>query len=346
MKTQYKSEYVEVGKYALPVNGLPDVKQYDKLFSHFEAQILAAKPDVVHGNTIQAYHAMAIAARHGIATVWNIRESEEPASHGSDFHEGASLLLKEAIKTVQQYVFVSNSTRGIWEQAFPGIKAAVIQNGIDYNRLTLPYRVGQRPLARAAYGIRQDEIMLLSVGTWTERKGQIDFVDALKKIDCRLWPRIRVVLIGATDTPYGAIIRNSIESAPAALRDRIMVDHETSGLAQRARVLQAYAAADVFVFTSRIESYPRVVSEAMFYGLPIIATPCFGVVEQLEAGVSASFYQPGAIDHLASLLQQLITNAETRLRLSAAAKSAALNKVIQYPEMLERYYEIHSNLVA
>src|SRR5205085_3625722 len=118
-------------------------------------------------------------------------------------------------------------------------------------------------------------------------------------------------------------VRAEIAKCPAALRERIVVVAETTGLADRGRVLLGYAAADVFVFTSRIESYPRVINEAMFSGLPIVTTPCFGVLEQVEPDQSARFYDMGASEKLKTILQELICDPGMREALGSAARHRA-----------------------
>ena len=47
-----------------------------------------------------------------------------------------------------------------------------------------------------------------------------------------------------------------------------------------------WPAADVFCCTSRVESYPLVILEAMAAGLPIITTPVFGISEQVRPSAS------------------------------------------------------------
>ena len=87
-------------------------------------------------------------------------------------------------------------------------------------------------------------------------------------------------------------------------REKIRIIPETP------HVWPDHAAADLFVFTSRIESYPRVILEAMAFGLPIIATPVNGVVEQVRAGVNAEFYEPGDAASLARLIADFVSNPE------------------------------------
>jgi len=346
MQERYRAEGVPVHTYALPVAGLADELAYTQLLVRFESQIADLNPDIVHGNTIQSYHALAIASRCHMPTVWNIRESEDPGSHGANFHPNAGRLLGEAIAGSHQFAFVSEVTKELWRKAHPQISATTINNGIDYNRLNLDFRNGHRKACRAAYQIKDDDIVLLSVGTWTERKGQRDAVQALAKIDRRLWPTVRLVLVGANESPYGKQVLDDIQGLPKALRNRISVYGETAGLAERVRVLQAYAAADIFVFTSLIESYPRVINEAMFYALPIVATPCFGVIEQLEENISCKFYDFGNTSQLAAILQQMIVDRDLRRTLGLAARYGAFHKVMQYEEMLDGYNSIYNNLVT
>ena len=342
MKGRYASEGVAVHHFRLPVAGLADEAHYRSLLAGFTALVEGLQPDIVHGNTVQSYHAIAVAARLGIPAVWNIRESESPESHGSDYHPGAKALLHEALSGKAHFAFVSAATRDLWHGAFEGLSSDVVNNGIAYDRLALPFPQSDRAFARAALGLKDGELLLLSVGTWTPRKGQHDIARALAGIDRRLWPHIRCRMIGATDTDYARGIAAEIEAVPAALRSRIDVVHETDGLADRTSVLLAYAAADLFLFTSRIESYPRVINEAMFFGLPIIATPCFGVVEQLERDVSALFYEPGDVHGLGRLIEKLAMDKGLRGRLAAAARAAAFTRVMQYDEMLKRYSALYS----
>ena len=50
----------------------------------------------------------------------------------------------------------------------------------------------------------------------------------------------------------------------------------------------------------------------MAFGLPIIATPVNGVVEQVRAGVNAEFYEPGDAASLARLIADFVSNPEKR----------------------------------
>ncbi|TOL43700.1 hypothetical protein CGH96_25290, partial [Vibrio parahaemolyticus] len=81
-----------------------------------------------------------------------------------------------------------------------------------------------------------------------------------------------------------------------------------------------FSAADIFVCTSLIESFPKVIQEAMFSGLAIVTTPVFGIAEQLKHDVSAKFFKPKDYVELSQNLLLLTENAIERERLASNAR--------------------------
>ncbi len=344
MKQRYREAGIPVHKYMLPVAGMADEKNYLRLFDKFMAQIKDLAPDIVHGNTVQSYHAMAACGRLGIPAVWNIRESEIPTSHFSSLENGAQILLNEAIESAAQFVFVSRTTERLWLEYYPKIKSKTISNGIKYSNFQVNGKEVGRTLSRAMLGVSPDEIMIFNVGTWTERKGQKDIVEAVAQTHRQIWPRIRVVLIGANESAYGAEIRHDIDKLPLALRSRFSVFPESSAIADRVIVLSAYHAADIFAFTSRIESYPRVINEVLYFGIPLITTPCFGVIEQIKPGKTGLTYEAGETQTLARHIEALVADPLLRARMGHDARTSSTTDVIQYDEMIAAYKLIYEEL--
>src|SRR5262249_24321218 len=116
-------------------------------------------------------------------------------------------------------------------------------------------------------------------------------------------------------------------------RSRIDIVPESSDVAL------FYAAADVFVCTSKMESFPRVILEALAARLPIITTPVFGISEQVEDEVSALFYEPGDAAGLAGKISRLIADAELRNKLIANT-TVALDGLIDFESMVDSYAEV------
>lgn len=99
------------------------------------------------------------------------------------------------------------------------------------------------------------------------------------------------------------------------------VPDERSGavqyLGQVAEVAARLATASVFVLSSRSDSFPLVVLEAMALGRPIVASRLPGTVEQL--GEAALFVEPGDADALAASVERLLNDPELAARLGRAA---------------------------
>src|SRR6185369_9352566 len=101
-------------------------------------------------------------------------------------------------------------------------------------------------------------------------------------------------------------------------------------------IFKYYKAADIFVCTSRIESFPRIILEAMAFDLPIITTPVFGIQEQVQEGVNALFYNPGEHKALAKALERLIEGGSMRRHFSKNAPFV-LRQLGSFDEMTTAY---------
>ncbi|WP_417525545.1 glycosyltransferase family 4 protein [Marinovum sp.] len=88
-----------------------------------------------------------------------------------------------------------------------------------------------------------------------------------------------------------------------------------------------YAAADVFVLSSRFEGFPNVLVEAMGAGRACVAFTCdTGPEEIIQDGVDGVLVRDMTVEALADALDRVMGDAPLRTRLAAAA-----------PEVMQRY---------
>jgi len=179
-------------------------------------------------------------------------------------------------------------------------------------------------------GIKGLEQVVLLLGTVCPRKGQQDLPNALALVQQEHYPRLRCFIVGDRPSDYSRELSVLAARLPDGIRDRLKVVPECKDTALY------YKAADIFLCTSCIESYPRVILEAMAYGLPIITTPVYGIKEQVRDNVNGLFYSSGDVKTLADHITLLTCDHELRSRL-ALNSHHVLNALTSYEEMTRQY---------
>lgn len=292
--------------------------------------------NVVVANTVLSWWAVDAAELAGISSIWCIHESEEPFSH-FDVH-GAYIksVAQHCLDKTYQTVFVANSTRKLFELHTGRNNFSVIHNG--FNEL----RMNEKRLNMSSHNIldaKGDEVVFLMVATVCDRKNQIEAIRAFSEIEACNLSKARLIIVGDRPSPYSQQLHELINSLPRSVQEQICVVGETD------RVAEYYNIADVLVLCSKLESYPVVIQEAMYWELAIITTPSFGVKEQVVDQVSALFYELGNHLDLANKIERLIDSPEERAFLAKNA-NVSLAKLRDYESMVNEYYELISEAVV
>jgi glycosyltransferase involved in cell wall biosynthesis len=134
------------------------------------------------------------------------------------------------------------------------------------------------------------------------------------------------------------------------LREAVDAEVERLGLGAHVRcfefdgrVTPYMRAFDVFVLSSRWESLPLGLLEAMRCGLPVVATSVGGVPDAVEEGVTGRLVAPGDPGQLGDRLGELLADAEVRARFAAAAAVRAATRFDverMVDEVAELYREV------
>lgn len=289
--------------------------------------------DVVYANTLLAFVPVLAAHQTGIPSIWNVRESE-PWETSFGFL-GAPIAQEALVAMTLPYrvVFVAEATRRIWSRFDVRGNFTVIRNGLDLRGLRAADGAGAREKRRRELGYRSDDVVFLCVGTVCERKGQRDLVRAFAALPRDLAMSSRLCFVGDVEPRYMRLLRRDIAGLSADRRGQIAFHQATPDI-------QAfYAAADAFVLCSRLESYPRVILEAMAHGLPVLAAPVFGVREQLGDGEDALFFEPGDVAALADHMRLMARNPRERARM-ASASNTRFATLTGFEDMVAAYRDV------
>jgi len=310
---------------------------WDETLDMLVKYIIRFQPDIIFGNTVLAFWAMAVAQHMGVPSVWAIHESEEPFVHLQCLDSQIRDQLPNILQSASRVIFVAAATAEVFLSVGDGRNFTVIHNGLFPESPVFEAEQLSKEKCRDNLGIPPCDVSLLMVASVFERKGQLDLCRAMSHLPADVYTKVRCDFVGdRPGTEYSRELHRYVDALPANIRTRIRIFQETKEVAAH------YRAADVFVLCSRMESYPFVILEAMMMGLPIITTPVFGIREQLD-DTCALFYEPGDIDKLATHLMCVVRNRDLRFYLGSAAKSR-YEMLPSFNQMVTEYIKVFNSV--
>lgn len=335
-----REDYLDAGISVRVIeSGLAEMTSIAKLVERVEllvGLIRERSASVVIANTLLAFPAVLAAAKAGVPCLWIPRESEPWRDYFSFLPNSVAEHALTAMTLANDVVFVASATREVWRDFESCSRFHVIHNALLPARYAGRGDSSLRANSRSAMGLDPHDVMLLSVGTLCERKNQGELlraVAALPAFDGGI--RIRVLLLGDVGDAYGAKLYQYGKRFERHGASGVEVCFEPATTDVRSYL----AAADVFVLCSKLESHPRVILEAMAFGLPVVATRVFGVQEQVVEGQGAWLYEPGQCEQLSGLLAPLV--AKRTLREQAGRASAGRFASLEsFDSMVRRYGQL------
>ncbi|TSE18225.1 GalNAc-alpha-(1-_4)-GalNAc-alpha-(1-_3)-diNAcBac-PP-undecaprenol alpha-1,4-N-acetyl-D-galactosaminyltransferase [Tepidimonas alkaliphilus] len=182
-------------------------------------------------------------------------------------------------------------------------RVPVIPNAVPYPLPThAPYL---EPPARS----REGERLLLAVGRLVDEKRFDLLIAAFQELAAR-FPRWRLIILG--EGPLRGVLMQQI--AAAGLTERVALPGRAGNVGEW------YAAADLYVMSSRFEGFPNTLAEAMAHGLPAVSFDCdTGPRDIIRHEVDGLLVPPGDVDALARALARLMADDALRQRYAARA---------------------------
>jgi glycosyltransferase involved in cell wall biosynthesis len=302
------------------------LRGYDAALAAYASAIDALAPDLAIANTLATFHAIDCARQLGVPSLWIVRESAAPADFLGYLPRPVLARALACTRYPAQTVVLSRSTLRF--AASDAVPATVVATALRPAGVEALRERWTRAAARQALGIAQDEVLALTVGTLCDIKGQRAQLDCLERVP----ENVRLVWVGAPGEPGGRALSRALARAPASVRRRILLAGTTPDIARY------YAAADVYVSSSTQDTYPRVLLEALAFGLPIVATPVDGCPELL-ADAPLAWVEPSDPAALARALTAAARDPDARP--AAAARAAARYATLPgYDAMIDVYLRL------
>lgn len=196
--------------------------------------------------------------------------------------------------------------------------------GVDFSRFDkVPPDTRQR--LRKELSIPEDAVVLIYAAEFSVRKSQNVVIRAIAQLP----EHIMLVLAGE-----GALREEYRELAQKlGLEDRVLFPGQVRDIPAW------YAMADAAVSASRSEGLPFNVMEAMYAGLPVVASEVKGHSDLIEDGVTGLLYPYGDVEACAEQVMRLVGSEQLRRELGRNARENVeqygLERVL--PVVWERY---------
>ena len=196
--------------------------------------------------------------------------------------------------------------------------------GVDFSRFDkVPPDTRQR--LRKELSIPEDAVVLIYAAEFSVRKSQNVVIRAIAQLP----EHIMLVLAGE-----GALREECRELAQKlGLEDRVLFPGQVRDIPAW------YAMADAAVSASRSEGLPFNIMEAMYAGLPVVASEVKGHSDLIEDGVTGLLYPYGDVEACAEQVMRLVGSEQLRRELGRNARENVeqygLERVL--PVVWERY---------
>lgn len=223
-------------------------------------------------------------------------------------------------RRVRWIVVASQGLRRELEETYPFVrgKIKVISNPVDLDRMVPPHDF-HRESFRRERGAGPDDLILVFVALGHfERKGLALVLEAMRLLGDS---RLKLWVVGG---------QPDLVQAWRTRVERMGLEDQVLFFGMQRDVRPFLWAADVFVFPSIYEVFPLVSLEAAAAGLPLIATPLYGVEEFMRDGETGFVVERSVKGVLQGVRRILALTPEKRVEMGALARKAVAQYSVEH----------------
>lgn len=217
-----------------------------------------------------------------------------------------------------------------WHMA-PARKLVTIYSGIEFSTLAAKRAPAE---TKREVGIEDAWPVVGSVGRLMPQKAYEYLLESLAMLRSK-YPRIRLLLVGDGEC------RDFLEARAKELN----VSSEVLFLGERDDVADLLRVFDVYAMSSIFEGVGRALSEAMYCGLPIVATPVNGVKEMVLHEETGLVVPPRDARSLAEAIDRVVSDPELGKRLGTNARRKAA-ELLDGERMIRGIEDLYGALTA
>jgi glycosyltransferase involved in cell wall biosynthesis len=184
------------------------------------------------------------------------------------------------------------------------------------NALSVPF---DRRQARTRLGIDPDDLLVLAVGNFVDRKGRWVFLDAARRV-IQADDKVSFAWL----TPLLPSDEDRKRIADYGLGSKFRLVHSEEVGKERIDILTFFRIADVFTLPSFVEGLPIALLEAMALELPSVSTNVYAIPEAIKNNETGILIEAGDPVTLAESILRLKRDPDLRQRLARQGRAHVL----------------------
>jgi len=234
------------------------------------------------------------------------------------------LIIREAVnpkyssitqRSLLSRIFVNNLKKLLYPKAdniiaiSEGVKQSLVKNfNLDSSKIQTIYNpsADEKILLLAKEDIDRDLIsnrpLIVSIGRLTKQKDHITLLKAFNKIHSNIDCNLYIIGEGSERRNLEKFIKNN------------NIDNKVKLLGYQSNPWKFLSKSNLFVLPSIWEGFGNVIVESMLIGIPVISSDCpSGPREILNNGKSGKLFQVGDYNHLANIMEEIISSDNSEL---------------------------------
>jgi glycosyltransferase EpsD len=235
-------------------------------------------------------------------------------AHGFHFYDGAPVQNWLFFYPVEKYLARYTDTlitinQEDYQRAKKNFKTQVEYVpgvGVDPKKIRVKMTAAQKLALRKSLGLKKDDYVLIYAAELSKRKRQLWLINTLRELIAEN-PKIHLLLPGK-DSLHGKLQKHVT---------KIGLENNIHFLGFRQDIPQLLAISKLAVSSAAQEGLPLNILEAMFAGLPIVATDCRGISDLASTSAYVSLVQLDDKNSFEKVLQGKLKNIKEQAPLLA-----------------------------
>lgn len=211
----------------------------------------------------------------------------------------------------------------------PKEKLVTIYSGLEFDSYV---PTCAPPEARKRFGVEGAWPVVGCIGRLSEAKSQFYLVEAINLLKDK-YPNIKLLVVGEGE--LRPVLERQIR--------RFGIRTHVSLLGERRDIADVLNALDIYAMSSQWEGVGRALSEAMYWGLPVVATPVNGVREIVVHQKTGLLVPPRDPRGLADAIDRLAVDPGLARRLGVNARKKA-KELMDSEKMIASVKELYGRL--